>query len=322
MNHQFVFCFSGQGSQYYRMGKELYDRNETFHSWMNRLDEIAKQLTHESVLSILYNENARIGDRFDHTLNTHPAIFMFEYSLYNVLIENGIYPDCLLGASLGEYVSAVISGIMDYEDIMKILVKQAELIEKKCIKAGMMAFLYRLDFFDELKIQYPDIELASINSENHFVISGPDSTLMQIDKIMRDREILSQILPVSHAFHSRFIDPAGDEYLLFLKTFEYKNPRIPYMSCVTGTFLDASDPVEYDYFWDICRKPILIKQAVKNFENDGSYVYIDVGPGGTLANLIKLNLGSLSRSMVIPIITPFGNDVANLTKKVDSIKEL
>src|SRR5690349_11489627 len=85
-----VFMFSGQGSQYFQMGKELFNKNDTFRTWMVRLDEIARRLAGRSVIETLYSEAHRKADRFDCTLLTHPAIFMVEYSLAQTLMQAGL----------------------------------------------------------------------------------------------------------------------------------------------------------------------------------------------------------------------------------------
>jgi trans-AT polyketide synthase/acyltransferase/oxidoreductase domain-containing protein len=309
------------------MGKELYNQDQTFSLWMNRLDEIVKAIINESVISVLYDEKAKKSDFFDRTLITHPAIFMFEYSLYRFFSERNICPDSVLGASLGEFTSAAISGVLDFEDALKMVVKHAETIQNTCANGGMMAFLHRLDYFNELKQQYPDIELSSINSNNHFVISGHHHTLLEIMQMIKNQDIIAQILPVSHAFHSKLIDPAFDQYHEYLKTCTYKTPSIPFISCVTGSVIDDTGIFENGYFWDVCRKPILIKQAIENLENSstqvhGPFIYLDMGPAGTLVNLIKQNLAPVSGSQVQSIISPFGKDITAIKKAENFINGL
>ena len=96
-----VFMFSGQGSQYFQMGRELFEKNETFRDWMIRLDDIPRHVSGKSVIEVLYSDVYGKGDRFDRTLLTHPAIFMVEYSLAETLVEAGVRPDMVLGVSLG-----------------------------------------------------------------------------------------------------------------------------------------------------------------------------------------------------------------------------
>src|ERR1700733_6256349 len=76
-----VFMFSGQGSQYFQMGRVLFEKNDTFRHWMVQLDDVARKLLGRSVIDALYSSFHGKGDPFDRTLLTHPAIFMVEYTL-------------------------------------------------------------------------------------------------------------------------------------------------------------------------------------------------------------------------------------------------
>ncbi|MBZ5525861.1 MAG: acyltransferase domain-containing protein, partial [Acidobacteriia bacterium] len=108
-----VFMFSGQGSQYFQMGRGLYDNNKTFREWMIRLDGIARDLCGRSVIEALYSDAQRRADPFERTLLTHPAIFMVEYSLAQSLICSGVLPDMVLGVSLGSFAAAAVAGFID-----------------------------------------------------------------------------------------------------------------------------------------------------------------------------------------------------------------
>lgn len=103
MNQPIVFMFSGQGSQYYQMGKELFAHNAAFRQKMLDLDDFAVSRFGYSVLKEMYHTGNRLSDPFDRLLFSHPAIFMAEYALAYALEQRGIRPDYVIGASLGEY---------------------------------------------------------------------------------------------------------------------------------------------------------------------------------------------------------------------------
>lgn len=107
-NLPIVFMFSGQGSQYYQMGKMLFEHNKIFKNHMIDADSYFIKMTGNSLIKILYDSNKRQTDLFLDFSLTHPAIFMIEYALTKALIDNHIQPDFLLGNSVGEVTAAVM----------------------------------------------------------------------------------------------------------------------------------------------------------------------------------------------------------------------
>src|SRR6266571_5342822 len=103
MNCRTVFMFSGQGSQYYQMGRQLFDENPVFREWMMRLDALAHAATGRRVVNAIYGSGK--AEIFDQTSLTHPAIFMVEFALAQCLIAQGTRPDMTLGSSLGSFAA-------------------------------------------------------------------------------------------------------------------------------------------------------------------------------------------------------------------------
>ncbi len=309
MNKPVVFMFSGQGSHYYQMGKELFEQHPTFKKWMLSLNEIASDTLGESVLNKLYDKTKSKSDLFDRTLYSHPAIFMVEYALAQVLLEDGIEPDYVLGTSMGEFASAAVAGVMEVEDVLKALVKQAQVLETHCQKGGMTAIVHKTTLFNETPQLFDNSELASVNFHSHFVVSGSLSSLKDIENFLQ--HMTYQRLPVSMGFHSALIEPAAPIYTDFLSLQTLKPPKIPFISCAHADILTS---LAQNYFWIVIRKPILFQQTVQRLEEKPAYVYLDLGPSGTLANFVKYNLTKQSQSKSFPILTPFGPSLPNLEK--------
>ena len=313
-NKQVIFMFSGQGSHSYQMGKELFEQHPTFHKWMLTLNDIASETLGESLLDKLYDKTKSSSDLFDQTLYTHPAIFMVEYALAQVLLEDGIEPDYVLGTSMGEFASAAVAGVISVEEALKAVVKQAQVLETHCQKGGMTAILHNPTLFNETPQLVNLSELASVNFHSHFVVSGKPESLKEIERFLRQKNLASQSLPVSVGFHSALIEPAAPIYTDFLKHKTYQPPKIPLISCV---YADILTSLPQNYLWEVIRKPILFQQTVQALENKQAYVYLDLGPSGTLANFVKYNLTKQSQSKSFPILTPFGQSLKNLEKVKD-----
>lgn len=313
MEKSTVFMFSGQGSQYYQMGRELFSHHLVFRKWMLKLNNVAQEVSGYSIIDQIYDEKKRFGELFNSTLYTHPAIFMVEYAMAQVLIEEGVEPEFVLGTSLGEFAAAAVAGVSDVGDLLESVIRQAQAFEGYCPKGGMLAIIHDFSLFQEISLIYDNCELASINSDSHFVISGETAKLKAIEGFLNSKSIACILLPVYHPFHSSLTDSAASRYLNFSKNKVLLKPKIPLVSCLHGKLLKH---IQKEFFWDVVRKPIKFPEAIIELENEqrSNLVYLDLGPGGTLANFAKRNLDISSQSEVYAIMTPYNQDLKNLAK--------
>lgn len=309
MTQPIVFLFSGQGSQYYHMGKQLFNQHPVFRDRMLKLDNLARRQTGQSVLEEIYNPQKNMSHSFDRTLYTHPAIFMVEYALVQVLVEMGIRPDYVLGASLGEYVAAVVSGMAGVEDILDCVIGQAKAFEAYCQKGSMLAVVADPRIYRENPLFHRNSELVAINYHSHFVVAGETESINEIIRFLKTTEIIHLLLPVSFGFHSACIEPAGSVYKELLKTKSFQKPALPYVSCVLGEQLSE---VPENYFWEVVRQPMQFQNAIGTIEKQSGNIYLDLGPSGTLVNFTKQNLVPGSQSKCFSIMTPFHQDLKNL----------
>jgi acyl transferase domain-containing protein len=303
-----VFMFSGQGSQYFHMGRTLYDTNELFRDWMLRLDSIARLRSGRSVIETLYSRAHAKSDPFDRTLLTHPAIFMVEYSLAQCLMHAGVRPDMVLGVSLGSFAAAAVAGFIGVEDAVTAVIRQAMALEEHGEPGGMIAVLADPAIFAAAFLGSRST-LAAVNFSSHFVLSARRGELMEIEAALKKRDIGCQLLPVSLPFHSQWIDRAKAPFESFMRSIERGTPRLPLVCCDQAAIL--SD-LSQDFFWNVVRRPIRFRETVAQLERRGPIRYIDVGPSGTLATFMKYRTAANAGSTVYAILTPFGVDQKNL----------
>lgn len=303
MKKNVVFMFSGQGSQYYQMGRELFLEDPTFRHWMLTLNDAYKKLSGASIIHQIYGIERKKSETFDRLSLTHPAIFMVEFALSQTLMERGIIPNYVLGASLGEFTACAISGIIDYNDALACIVKQAEIVEATCYEGGMLAILQSKELYEQESDLYRRSELAAINHSSHFVVSGLADSIVKIESYLQAHEILHQRLSVRYAFHSSFIDPAKEAFTAFLKTQTLHCPQINLISCQTGgQVYDA----KASFFWDIVREKIDFSQALDCLSQKyDEYVLMDLGPSGTLSNFAKLHPRAAQEADIIPLMSPY-----------------
>lgn len=307
--------FSGQGSQYYQMGRELYEKQPHFRAWMLKGDRRVQGTAGFSVLEHVYDPRQKKGDPFTRTLFTHPAIFLVEYSLAQTLREAGIEPDYVMGASMGGFAALAVAGVLTFEQALQAVIEQARYLEASCRPGGMLAVLAEPASFDQTSWLYQQSVLAGVNFDKHFVISAGQRELSDIEQALKQTSVTMAMLPVSYAFHSPLIDPAMSTYCDFLQTLVYSVPQIPLICCTYATELSH---IPENYLWTIIREPIRFQKTIASMEAEQAWTYLDLGPSGTLATFVKYNLPTPSASDIFSIMTLFGRELSNLDKLLNA----
>jgi acyl transferase domain-containing protein len=307
-NHRVVFMFSGQGSQYYQMGRALFDGNTAFRRHLLQLDDVAKPLLGRSIIDVLYNDGRRKDELFDDLRLTSPAIFMVEYALARALIDDGVKPDYLLASSLGTYAAAVVAAALEPEDAVESLIELAKGYETTCRNGSMIAVLGPPRLHRDLKVLNRHSDIAAVNFASHFVISTTDEHLGEIQTALLGENVAFQKLPVSRPFHSRWIDHGREVTFEVLGKLRYRQPVIPLICCARAGALEALTP---ESLWDSVRRPIEFERTIAGLEARGPLYYVDAGPAGSLATMLKYALPAGSGSHAYPVLTPFGGELKN-----------
>ena len=298
--------FSGQGSHYYQMGRDLYDHNPTFRQWFTTGDEIVRERCGISIAESIYADRYQRGGIFDQIQISHPAIFLVEVATAKALAAAGIQPSGVLGSSLGTFAAWVIAGVLDFSDALHAVLHQAEVVADLCPPGGMLAVLASPKLVHDEEQLFAGCEVASVNFHEHFVVSGRVSDLAELEAVLLSRNIAHQLLPVSYAFHSRLIEPAAESHRAFLQQLTFSTPRIPLLPTPIAE-------LDHDWLWNAIRQPENLQVVIQDLESH-PHGYVDVGPAGTLATFVKYNLSPNSTSEVFPIVTRFGSERSNIAQ--------
>ncbi len=315
MKRPVVFLFSGQGAQYYQMGKILYEREPEFRKWMDYCSDIIEPMLGISLAEMLYRDRASKFEPFDRTLYTHPTVVIFSYSLSRCFMSKGFHPDLLVGYSLGEYTALLVAEALPLEAGLAKVVGQARLLERKCEKAGMIAVLANPKIMEREPDIFRDCWLAGHNFPAHFVATGRHHDLKRVDEAMKARKIATQLLPISHGFHSPLVEPIAEDCRTLFAGF--KPPRIPMISALLTTQLADYDSARH--LWQVLRRPVPFMKTIQRMEDNGPYTYIDVGPAGTLSTFTRYCFSPKSRSEAVVVVNPFGKDLEGMAKMKDAI---
>ena len=292
-----AFLFTGQGSQYVDMGKQLYQTQPTFSSVIERCDEILRPYLAHSLLDILYpkgmisDEASSLGEAdelINRTAYAQPALFALEYALAMLWQSWGVKPDVVIGHSTGEYVAACVAGVLSLEDGLKLIAERGRLIESVSEGGATAAVLEGADRVSAAIAPYGDkITVAGMNSPWETLIAGPVEVVDTVLVALKEQGLDSRRLQIPHASHSPLMAPVLDEFEKLAQQVTYREPRVKLISNLTGGVL--ADTIDATYWRRHLREPVRFVAGMKQLEAEACNIMLEIGPAPVLQLLGQQN---------------------------------
>jgi acyl transferase domain-containing protein/SAM-dependent methyltransferase/acyl carrier protein len=292
-DQEVAFLFPGQGAQYPGMGKDLYVAEPMFRKTLDHCAELLKDQLQEPLLEVLWGGKT---DLLNQTAYSQPALFAVEYSVAEMWQSWGIEPSIVLGHSVGEYVAACVAGIYTLADGLKLIVGRARLMQAVAGKGAMSAAMT-----DEYKVKAAlaglesRISIAALNAPENTVLSGYEGDLQIAEDRLRQAGIRVQRLAVSHAFHSPQMEEMETAFAELASGLQFNAPRIRLVSSVTGCLVDSHEMADASYWRRQVRQPVLFRKAIETLGDLGPEIFLEAGPGATLASLGQQTLSGKDR---------------------------
>lgn len=279
-----AYIFPGQGAQFVGMGKDLYEQNPKAKEMFDKANEILGF----NITNIMFNGT---DDDLKQTKVTQPAVFL--HSVISALCCDNFAPDMVAGHSLGEFSALVTSGVLSFEDGLKLVSTRAHAMQKACeaTPSTMAAILALPDETVEKiceSISTPgDIVIpANFNCPGQVVISG------NIDAINKACEQLKEagakralVLKVSGAFHSPLMQPAKEELQKAIESTTFNTPKCPIYQNVDAKAHTVPEEIKANLIAQLT-SPVRWTQEVQQMVSDGATEFIECGPGKVLQGLV------------------------------------
>lgn len=281
---KYIFLYAGQGAQKVGMGKDFYEKYETYR-------KIADGVSFEFDHRTLMHEGPL--EELSKTEYTQPCMSVFAAGVTELLKEKGITPDAALGLSLGEYgalYAASVFGAKEYIELTKfrgsVMAKAAEGME--CAMSAILgADAQTVKETCEENLDKGYVTVANYNCPGQYVVCGDEAAVCAVEAALKEKGAKRCMrLNVSGPFHTKYMKPAGESLAGYLGEMELKEPQIPVVLNYTGDYYREGDDLK-EMLVNQVQNSVRMEESIKRVLEEDADLYIEIGPGNTLAGFVR-----------------------------------
>ena len=277
-----AFVFSGQGPQWWGMGRELLQTEGAFKETLEACHELVKRHGNWSLLDEMRVDESK--SRMRDANVAQPALFALQVGVARLWASWGIRPDAVVGHSVGEIAAAHISGALSLDDAVRVVVHREGCMDRIPATGGMLAAGIPPERVGEY-IEQSEISLSAVNSPNLVTLSGDLSSLKEVAQRLEQEGVFHKFLRVKRAFHCAAMDPIRDELLPLIEGIQPQASTIPMISTVTGDVVNGC-ALTADYWWNNVRQPVQFADAITWLVQNQYGTFIEVAPHPVLSGAV------------------------------------
>ena len=289
-----AFAYTGQGSHYTALGKQLYDLSKHFRSDIQSFDNIAQNFGFPSFLSLLSGD---VDAQDLSPLIVQVGLSCIQMALTRLWASWGVKPDVVIGHSLGEYAALNAAGVLSVSETIYLVGERAKLLQEKCTanSHAMLATKSATSLLKESFADFPGVEVACINGARETVLGGTVNDIDQVAEKLSAQGTKCTKLNTQYAFHSSQVEPILADFEEKAKSVTFNKPQIPVISPLLSSVLSESHNIDEHYLSRHARETVDFSGGMAAAQQLGlindQTVWVELGPHPVCMSFVKQELG-------------------------------
>ena len=298
-----VALFSGQGSQYMNMAKELFFNFPAMAAPFSALDKLftgkngksaaAARPLSDLVFPIAVFEDEELEAQqaqLQLTENVQPAIGGISAGLLRIARDAGLQIDFAAGHSFGELTALWAAGVIAEDDYYKLAYARGQAMaapDDPDFDAGsMLAVMGEVEKLEADLTEFPDVVMANLNSKKQVVLAGPTADILQAHDALKAKKYTVVKLPVSAAFHTPLVGHAQKPFAKAIRSVKFNKPQIPVYSNATAKAYPATAKTIQKQLESHILNSVRFREEIENIHQAGGRIFIEFGPKNVLTKLV------------------------------------
>ncbi len=298
-----VALFSGQGSQYMNMAKELFFNFPAMAAPFSALDKLftgkngksaaAARPLSDLVFPIAVFEDEELEAQqaqLQLTENVQPAIGGISAGLLRIARDAGLQIDFAAGHSFGELTALWAAGVIAEDDYYKLAYARGQAMaapDDPDFDAGsMLAVMGEVEKLEADLTEFPDVVMANLNSKKQVVLAGPTADILQAHDALKVKKYTVVKLPVSAAFHTPLVGHAQKPFAKDIRSVKFNKPQIPVYSNATAKAYPATAKTIQKQLESHILNSVRFREEIENIHQAGGRIFIEFGPKNVLTKLV------------------------------------